>query len=90
MPVLNLILTLISNILITWTWIKVINDTDTMFLGLFLIPLFIFTVYYFILIVWSIRLFKNRLNTASCRKNQELSLFFMNLVPMLLVYYFTT
>lgn len=86
-PVLNLIFTITVNALILWTWVKVLSDDgDTMFIGFFLFALFIITVCYTALTVWSIRLFKNRLDTTINRNTQNFVLFFINLISIFLVF----
>ena len=90
-PFLNLALVLISNILSFWTWINVFNsDNDTMFLELFLIPLFFVTVYYLILLIWGLRLFMNSFSLANSAKFQNLTLFFLLIIPMILIFILTT
>ncbi len=90
-PFINLILLIISNALVFWTWFKIFNsDSDTMFLGLFLIPLLAFTIYYLILLRWGFRLVTQRFESTNKGYWKALTLFLINVVPLILIYYFTT
>jgi hypothetical protein len=54
MPLINLTLNIICNVLVFWTWFKIFdNEFDAVFLGLLVLPLFFITVYYLILLIWT-------------------------------------
>ena len=90
-PFVNLTLILISNVLILLTWANVFwSDGDTMFLGLLLIPLFFVTIYYLILLTYGIKFTKNRFNLTRGTQVQNFALFLLTIVPMTLIYKFTT
>ena len=57
-----------------------------MFIGFFVFALFIITVCYTTLTVWSFRLFKNRFDTTVNRDTQNYLLFFINLISIFLVF----
>jgi hypothetical protein len=89
--ILNLVLILVSNLLVFWTWYNIITtDSDTMFLGLLVFPLILVTIYYLALLKWGIRLVRQRFDLKNKRIEQSLTLFILNIVPMSLIYYFTT
>ena len=55
--IVNLILLTISGTLITWTWYNIITDDgDNMFLGLVMIILMFFTIYYAVLFFWGLKI----------------------------------
>lgn len=90
-PFVNLTLILISNVLILLTWVNIFwSDGDTMFLGVLLIPLFFVTIYYLILLTFGIKFTKNRFNLTTRTQIQNFALFLLNIVPMTLIYKFTT
>ncbi|RYE13149.1 MAG: hypothetical protein EOP34_09445 [Rickettsiales bacterium] len=90
-PFVNLALTIISNILIFSTWFKLLHqDIDTMFLGLFELALLLLTVYYWILLNWSIKLVKNRNNSDKTSLVKNLGLLLLNMIPITLIYSYTT
>lgn len=90
LAVINLVLLVVTNILTLWIWYSVFtSDGDTMFLGIFLIPLAIVTIYYLALLRWGIKLIKTNSEPRN-RLVQSFVLFFMNVVPMTFIYYLTT
>jgi hypothetical protein len=87
-PYTNLVLVIISNILVFWTWYNIATATsDTMFLGLLLIPLFLVTIYYLGLLIWAYRLLKPQTDNNQIK---NLTLLLINAIPMILIYKLTT
>lgn len=87
---INLILVVVANILTFWTWYNVFAaDADTMFLGLLLIALLIVTVYYLVLLTWGIKLARTKIDPR-LRFMQSFILFIMNVVPIAVIYNFTS
>ncbi|MBC7389995.1 MAG: hypothetical protein H7329_12330 [Opitutaceae bacterium] len=89
---INSVFLMVSGILILWIWFNLMTDDGfNMFLGLVGLPLFIVTIYYMALIIWGIKLFIGRQNNLTdSASTQSIIIFFMNLLPMVLIYYFTS
>lgn len=87
---INVVLVLIANILVFWTWIKIFNaESDNMFGAMFFIPLLCFTFYYFILFGISVsRIYNEATKQVSYLKNALL--LFLITVPMIVIYFLTT
>jgi len=88
----NLGLLAITNFLIYATWYKVVFATvDTMFLGgLILIILFLASVYYLVLLNWGVRLHRHMDDPDKNIFRQSVILLIMNVVPMTVVYLWTS
>jgi hypothetical protein len=87
-PYTNLVLVITSNILVFWTWFKIgTAKSDTMFMGLLIIPLLIFTIYYLGLLNWAFRLLKPQTDNS---QKKNLILLLINVIPMILIYKLTT
>jgi hypothetical protein len=90
-PYTNLLLVIISNILVFWTWFKIgTAKSDTMFMGLLIIPLLVFTIYYLGLLLWAFRLLKTPKDQNDKRQVKNLILLLINVIPMVLIYKLTT
>lgn len=90
-PYINLSLVIIVNILVCWTWFKILTaQNDTMFMGLLLIPLLLITIFYFGLLIWAIRLSKTTDELNDKKQTKNIILLLMNIIPMILIYKFTT
>ena len=87
----NLALVIIENLLILWTWYKSVTaDSDTMFMGLLLIPLIFVTIYYLGLLQWAFRLLQKIDSDIDKRLSKNIALLFMNVIPIILIYKLTT
>jgi hypothetical protein len=90
-PFINIVLVLVSNLLIFWTWLRLINtDEDIIFLGLYVVSLLLLTIYYLLLLKWSIKAFKNRFDFTKRTHFNNMTMLLMNIIPITLIYYYTT
>lgn len=91
MPLINLLVNFGCNFLIICTWYRLFtSDDDTMFLGLFVLPLLAITIYYIILLIWAIVLLVHSKKSSEKIANKVMISFFLNVVPMILIYTFTS
>jgi hypothetical protein len=87
----NIGLVFVSNILVFWTWFNIYTATvDTMFLGLYIIPLIFGTIYYLGLLLWAFQLKLNVARNVTNLRNKNIALLIMNIVPIILIYKLTT
>lgn len=87
----NLILVIKTNILVFWTWYKIVTATvDTMFMGLLLIPLILVTIYYLGLLQWAFRHLKKTENNTDDSQIKNIVLLLLNVIPLILIYKLTT
>jgi hypothetical protein len=90
-PFSNLLLVGATNVLVAWTWYKVVTaEGDTMFLGLYLFALILGTLYYLALLRWGVKLAWQSITLDDRRFGQSLALFLLNILPMGLIYFITT
>lgn len=90
-PFVNLILLIVPILLIFWTWLNIFTaDVDTIFIGAFMMALFIITFYYLALLIWGIKLVNRRNDSRNYILRQSLTILMMNIIPMGLIYYFTS
>lgn len=90
-PFVNLILLIAPILLIFWTWHNIFTaDVDTIFIGAFMMALFIITIYYLALLIWGIKLVNHRNESRNYILRQSLTILMMNIIPMGLIYYFTS
>lgn len=87
----NLVLVIITNILVFWTWYNIVTaDSDTMFFGLLLIPLILVTIYYLGLLQWAFRLVQRTEGDIDNGQIKHIVLLFTNTLPIILIYKLTT
>lgn len=90
-PFVNLILLIVPILLIFWTWLKYVTaDIETIFIGAFMMALFIITFYYLALLIWGIKLVSRRNDSRNYILRQSLTILMINIIPMGLIYYFTS
>ena len=90
-PFFNFGVILLLNILIFWTWINIFYPTDSeesepMFFLAFMIPLFILTIYYPILLIRSIILLKKRSDLSQKMLSKHFTLFCMAWLPLVWIF----
>jgi hypothetical protein len=90
LTIINLLLIIVSNILVFWTWYNIItSNSPTDFIGLLLLPLFFYTIYYLILLNYGIKLVRQIDNSKDRIPVQSIIIFVLNVIPMALIYYVT-
>lgn len=90
LTIINLLLIIVSNILVFWTWYNIItSNSPTDFIGLLLLPLFFYTIYYLILLNYGIKLVRQIDNSKDRILVQSIIIFVLNVIPMALIYYVT-
>lgn len=90
LTIINLLLIIVSNILVFWTWYNIItSNSPTDFIGLILLPLFFCTIYYLILLNYGIKLVRQIDNSKDKILVQSIIIFVLNVIPMALIYYVT-
>jgi hypothetical protein len=90
LPFVNLLLLIMTNVLVAFTWVKIYTaEVDTMFIAIFLLLLAGATLYYLVLFSWSWWLVLRR-KTVKHVLRHSLLLFVMTIVPMAVIYYFTS
>jgi hypothetical protein len=81
---LNLTTNILCNIFVFWTWSRFFpGKSDTLTIVFFVILLFLFTIYYFALFIWTVLLYQK---TGSADSKPVL-VFFLNSVPIIVIYF---